>query len=276
MDAPVTFAPGVYDGLDADVYHAQEAMSASGGKKILRTPAHFKLMRDKGSTPTAAMQFGTVCHTGILEPDAFDSRVVKAPKFDMRKNVDKAAAAEFEFLHAGKVMLQPAEFDRARRCIDAVLAHPAARYMLDGGIIERSLFWKDKLFDVPCKARLDISNHGGIIDLKSCEDASADGFSRAIGSFDYSLQAASNFSGSEHALNFTPSFFAFICVETEEPHCVKVWELGRESILFGLRQWDECLSRYAAALKAGKFAGYPETIDTINAPRWKFRAGNAS
>jgi hypothetical protein len=287
MDMTDQPAPtGCLDGMPSAEYHAVEAMSASGGKKILRTPAHFRLMRNTPSVPTPQMQFGTVVHDGVLEPDKFHARVGRVPNdapsrpTSRQINAAKPSAESvsaiqywrlFDKENGGKIILSAEDYARAGRCIDAVHSHPAARHMLTGGIIERSLFWRDRLFDVPCKARLDISNHGGIIDLKTCEDASPEGFSRAIGTFDYSLQGWSNFSGSEHVLDATPEFFAFICVETSEPHCVKVYQLGRESLMLGARQWDECLARYKAALDAGKWEGYPPTIDTINAPRWKLR-----
>ncbi len=268
---PWTFEPGHYPRMVSEDYHAAESMSASGAKKILKSPAHYKLMRTTPKEPTPQMQFGTCCHDGVLEPDTFSHRVVASPKFDMRKTVDKEASAAFNAEHVGKVILSPGDFDRVRRCIDAVLSHPGARYLLENAAVEHSIFWRDKLFDVPCKARLDAQKHGGISDLKTCADASPGGFAQAIGKFDYHLQAWSNFSACEHVLNATPEFFAFVCVETEEPHAVACYQLGRASIMAGARLWDEALSRYKAALAAGRWNGYPDSIETIEAPRWKLK-----
>jgi hypothetical protein len=279
-------APGCYDALPAAAYHAQECMSASGAKKILRSQAHYRLMRTKPNKPTATMEFGTSVHDGALEPHAFASRVLSAPGDAPKRPTSAQLKAKnpsletldaieywrrFDASSAGKIVLSVDEFARARRCIDAVQSHPAAQHFLAGAVIERSLIWRDKLYDVPCKARLDISNHGGVIDLKTTDDASPEAFSKSIGSYEYHLQAWSNFSGSEHVLNATPEFFAFICVESDEPHCVAVYTLGRDSIMAGSRLWDEALSRYRAALDTGRWLGYPETINEINAPRWKLK-----
>lgn len=269
--APLTPDDGVYHDFDATEYHAIERMSASGAKKILRSPQHYRLERDQPSEPSPAMEFGTACHLGVLEPERFATGVICAPKFDMRRTGAKEAKELFDKANAGNIQLNHGDFDRARRCIDAVREHPAATYLLDGAKAEVSLLWHDKLYEVPCKARLDIMNHGGVIDLKTCGDASPEGFSRAIGQFDYSIQAWSNFSGSEHVLNATPTFFAFIAVETEPPYAVAVYQLGRESIMMGARLWDEALARYKRALELGKWEGYSDKIETINAPRWKLR-----
>lgn len=279
-------ADGVYYGMPAADYHAVESMSASGAKKIRKSPAHFRLMRDTPSEPTAQMQFGTCVHNGALEPDSLATRVVGGPDEAPTRPSSKQLSAKkpspdtlsaiafwesFDAEHAGKIILSRHDFDRARRCIDAVHEHPAARYLLEDAQIEVSIFWQDKLFEVPCKARLDARKHGGIVDLKTCQDASPEGFARAIGAYDYHEQGWAYFSGCEHVLDATPEFFAFVCVETEPPHAVAVYHLGRESLMAGARLWDEALSRYKAALAAGKWTGYPETINTINAPRWKLR-----
>lgn len=265
------FVAGHFPVMPPDDYHAIEALSSSGAKRIRQSPAHFRLMRDTPNEPTPPMQLGTAIHTGTLEPDCFADRVVCAPSVNKRTNAGKEELADFEFIHGGKIILSPPDFDRARRCIDAVLAHPAARYLLEGAEVEHSIFWRDRLFDVPCKARFDARKHGGITDLKSCKDASPEGFARAIGEFDYHAQGWTYFSGAEHVLNATPEFFAFVAVETEPPHCVGVYHLGRESLMAGARLWDEACSRYKAALELGEWRGYSPEITTIQAPRWKLR-----
>jgi PDDEXK-like domain of unknown function (DUF3799) len=278
---------GYLDDMPAAEYHRAEAMSAHGAAKILKSPAHFRVMRDELIDPktTVAKDLGTAIHDGVLEPEAFDARVVAAPaepkrptsaQLKAKKPAPETIAAiefwrDFEFMHGDKIILSPDDMARARRCIDAVRSHPAARRLLEGAIVERSLFWRDKLFGVPCKARIDISNLGGVCDLKSCRDASPEGFSRAIGDYNYHVQGWTNYSGSEHVLNASPAFFAFICVETEEPFAVATYYLGRDSLMAGARLWDEALSRYRDALAAGAWRGYPDDIREINAPRWKLR-----
>lgn len=271
MNAPDRILDGLMRDLPAEVYHAHEALSNGGAKKILRSPQHYRLMRTTANEQTAAMQLGTCCHTGILEPDRFASTVVQAPELNRRTNVGKADYEAFCAAHAGKIILSADDMKRAQACISAVRAHPAAMKLLTRAEVELSLFWRDGRYDVPCKARWDARNHGGVIDVKTCADASPEGFSRAIGSFLYNLQAAFYFSGGEHVLGETPTFFCFIAVETEPPFSVACYELDTPSILAGMNLADEALRRYAEALQTGQWRGYPETIQRINAPRWMLR-----
>jgi len=265
------FRPGVFEAMPGDEYHAIEAMSASGAKKMLRSPQHYRLARDEPGQSTDAMTFGTVVHCGVLEPDELERRVCIAPKVDKRTTPGKLRWAEFVASAIGRIVTDQDDYDRARRCIDAVLAHPSASRLLEDAQRELSLLWLDGEYKVPCKARYDIRSHGGVSDLKTTQDASPEGFGRQAANLLYHVQAAHYCSGGEHVLNETPAFFAFIAVESEPPHAVACYTLPPVAIQAGWRLMDEALARYRDALAAGKWPGYPETIRPLNLPRWALR-----
>jgi hypothetical protein len=217
------------------------------------------------------MLFGTAVHIGVLEPATFAERVVCAPDVNKRTKEGKAEWSSFCIENAGRIVLSRDDFERCQATVDAVSSHPTASDLLRGGKVELSLFWRDRQYDVPCKSRWDCFNHGGIVDLKTCVDASPDGFARAIGAFSYHLQSAFYFSAAEHVLNATPEFFVFVAVESNPPHAVACYELDRASILAGMNLCDEALRRYKRALELGRWEGYPATVETINAPRWALR-----
>lgn len=269
---PRPFVAGVFESMPPEEYFAVEAMSQSGAKEMLRSPMHFRYARDNPPEPTASMRFGTAVHTGILEPERFDAIVVAQPAVDRRTTAGKAAYAAFMASAAGKVVLTQPDFDRCRRTIDAVHRHKMARELLAGGQRELSLFWLDARFNVPCKARIDLRNHGGLIDVKTTQDASAEDYARTIANYGYHLQAAFYFSGCEHLLNETPRFFVHIAVESEAPHGVACYALPGNAVMAATVRISEALRRYAECLESGYYRGYPETIDTITLPRWVTRA----
>jgi hypothetical protein len=158
-----------------------------------------------------------------------------------------------------------------QRVAAAIRSHPRAAYLLDGAEVETSLFWRDRQFDVPCKARLDARNHGGVFDIKTARDASRDGFSRAIGDLKYHLQAAFYINACEHVLNESPRFFGFVAAEKEPPYAVACYFLDGASIMAGARWMNIALERYREALESGKWTGYPEDIQTISVPRYALR-----
>lgn len=265
------FVPGVFRDMPAEKYHAIEALSQSGAKEMLRSPMHYRYFRDHPREPTAAMRFGTAVHEGVLEPDTFEQRVVALPDVNARTNAGKAELAAFMAQHAGKLLLSADDFDRARRCVEAVHRHPSARMLLAGGERETSLFWRDRQFDVPCKARIDLRNLGGLVDLKTTADASADEFAKSVANFGYALQAANYYAGCEELLDATPEFFALIAVESEAPHGVACYALGSDAFGVGRVRMDEAMRRYREALTSGYWSGYPPTIDHLTLPRWATR-----
>lgn len=264
-DIPAT---QIVRGMPFADYREARGLSSSGAKKLLRSPMHYRMEVDTPSKPTASMNFGTAVHAGILEPDWFRDRVAKAPECDRRTAAGKSLWAQFLLHSAGKTVLSMDDFDRAQACIYAVREHPAASRLLDGAESEVSLFWTDGRYKVPCKARLDALKGGIIVDVKTCQDASPDGFARAMATYLYDLQAAFYCSGCEHVLNASPEAFVFVAVESEPPHAVAVYELGAASILAGAHRADIAMERYAAAKASGQWPGYDPRINRIELPKW--------
>jgi exodeoxyribonuclease VIII len=283
------FTPGVFDGMPAEQYFSVEAMSQSGAKKMRQSPLHYLVERRERKAPTPAMQLGTAIHDAVLEPEHFDARVMCMPadapskptsrQVNAKKPSDETVAQiawwrEFDEKRAGRILLDADDFDTVRRCAEAVHKHPAARELLAGATVEQSLFWTDARYKVPCKARLDARNHGLLIDVKSCEDASPEGFAKQIVNFDYHAQGAHYISGNEHLLDASPQGFVFIAVEKEPPRAVGVYLLPGEAVMAGAHLMDIALSRYAEALASGEFRAYADTVETIRLPRWALRFDN--
>jgi len=265
------FRPGVFYDMPAEEYHAIEALSASGAKKLLRSALHYRLDRDAPAEPTSSMVFGSAVHCGVLEPLELERRYVVAPFFNKRTTDGKRAFAEWLEANAGRTGLDADEWERVRRSIAAVRAHPAASRLLEGARCEGSLFWHDGEYGVPCKARFDAFNHGGLVDLKTTLDASPDGFGRLAASYQYHVQGAHYVSGAEHALNSTPAFFALIAVESEPPHAVACYSLPPVALQAGRRLMDEAMARYKRALELRRWDGYEPTIKPLDLPRWALR-----
>ncbi len=259
--------------MPAADYHAAEALSASGAKKLLRSPAHYRLARTQQSEPTDAMRFGTAVHTLVLEPHRSDEIVVM-PAFNSRSAAGKSERDEWLARHAGCQAFDAATYDRVRRCADAVLAHPAAVELL-AGRREVSLFWRDGHLDVPCKSRFDaLREDGGIGDLKTTRNASPDGFRREIGAYQYHLQAAFYWLAHESVLDRSPPFFAFVAVENDAPFGVGCYVLQSDAIRAGMRLVNQAMARYRQCLDAGAWPGYDELVQPISAPRWALTFDN--
>lgn len=266
---PAEFLPGLHHDLPADQYHALEAMSASGAKKMLQSPAHYKVMRDMPSEPTEAMRIGTAVHTLILEPHRA-AELVEMPAFNRRTKDGKAEAEAWLAANAGRQAFDAETLDRIYSAAAAVRRrHAGAIELLSDGRPEVSALWIDAKYQVPCKSRFDwLRSDSAIVDLKTTKDASPDGFKRTIGAFQYHLQAAFYWLAHEAVCDRSPAYFAFVAVETEPPFGVACYVLQEDAIRAGMRLVETALRRYREALDAGFWQGYEETIQPISVPKW--------
>lgn len=262
------FLPGICPDMPAAEYFSVPACSASGAKKLLRSEAHYLESLKRPSDPTPNMVFGSATHVGALEPDRFAADVICAPEINKRTKAGAAEWEAFQAEHAGRIILAPDDHARCVNTVAAVRQHPAAAKLLDGATIEQSLFWLDGRFQVPCKARWDAWNHGIVVDLKTCQDASPEAFGRSCATYLYDVQAAQYISAAEHVLNESPRAFVFIAVEVEPPHAVAVYAAQSDMILAGRHRMDIALERYKAIRETGVYRGYDELIQPLQFPRW--------
>lgn len=270
MNAP-EFLPGIYTDMPAAEYFRVPAISASGAKKLLRSPAHYLESLKRPSEPTPNMVFGSAVHTGALEPQRFADDVICAPDINKRTKVGAAEWEAFQAANAGKIILSPDDYARCVNTIAVVRQHPAAFKLLDGATIEQSLFWLDAKFGVPCKARWDAWNHGIIVDLKTCQDASAEAFGRSCATYLYDVQSANYISAAEHVMNESPRAFVFVAVETEPPHAVAVYAAQSDMILAGRHRMDIALERYLEIRETGVYRGYADLIQPLKFPKYATR-----
>lgn len=255
-------------GMPASDYHAVEALSASGAKLLLRSPAHYISSKSTPREPTAAMRLGTLTHSMILEPDTFKNEFAVMPKFDRRTTVGKKAAEEFEQEHAGKIIVDETAYEKASAIAASVRKHPVAIEGLRDGNPEVSLFWDQ--YGLPCKARTDYMTGSAIFDIKTCSDASPDGFAKQIASFQYHVQAAHYAAGFREIVGWDLDRFVFIAVESEAPYAVGVYTLDARSLQSGRLLMERAARAYRVALEQADTAPafYSDTITEISVPAW--------
>lgn len=263
----MTITPGVYTGMPAPDYHAIDALSASGAKHLLRSPAHYLAQKEKPMEPTASMRLGTAVHTMILEPEKADIEIARAPKVDKRTKVGKETIELFEREHQGKLILDADVFDKAAAIAEAVAKHPVARDLLKDGQAETSMLWK--AYDgLPCKARFDYYRGDGIVDVKTTQDASPEAFARSIASFKYHMQAAHYLQGYREVTGWDADYFTFVAVESEPPYAIGIYRLDEASLQTGRMLMEKAAMAFRTAADPVQWKGYARDIETISVPSW--------
>lgn len=179
--------------------------------------------------------------------------------------------AEWEKVNEHRTILNPEQWKTIHAMRDALMAHPAANALLTGipGKAEKSVYWIDATTGVLCRCRPDWWRDDNlIVDLKTTEDASPEGFARSIAKFRYDVQDAFYTDGVQQATGKRPKAFVFIAVEKKPPYGVGVYVLDAETKDLGRAQYQHDLRVYAGCLRTGEWPGYGDKIQTISLPAW--------
>ena len=183
-----------------------------------------------------------------------------------------------------RIVLTPDEWDQLHRMRDAVMAHPAAHALLTGapGWPELSVYWNDPDTGELCRCRPDFWRADGIIvDVKTTDDASPEGFAKSIANWRYHVQHPYYLDGISHALAQMgkPTFqhpasakaFVFLAVEKKAPYAVAVYMLDAASVQAGREEYRSDLDMYAHCIASGAWPGYGDKVQQIALPDWKLR-----
>ncbi|NUS54772.1 MAG: hypothetical protein HOV66_07900, partial [Streptomycetaceae bacterium] len=116
----MTLTVGIHDDIPELEYHADPALSASGAKTLLHSPARFAWERENGTRSSDAMDLGTLVHTLVL--GSHDRRIVVSPFDSMRTKAAHEWAAQMEAEH--RIVVSHKQVRQAIAVAKAVKAHP--------------------------------------------------------------------------------------------------------------------------------------------------------
>ena len=245
----------ILSGISNDAYHAHSAISSSNCKDLLISPWLYKAKCDTQSTPTAAMEFGTMFHTMVLEPDTMQDRYFVADKPKRNTKMGKEEYEHLNQIRGDRTWLSIADFKKAEAMRAAIDQNTVVKHLLSGGKAEQSVFWADQVTGTLCKARPDYLNveQGYIVDLKTtsslaCENA----FKSTVERYQYHLSAAFYQYGVMQATGREMDFF-FVVVETSAPHNYGLYKLGGDLLKQGYELFTEALRIYSKAKEKNRF-----------------------
>lgn len=278
----INFAPnaeGVWYDLTSEVYHKAQGISQSRLKEFdeFATPLHYLARRPK--SPTEDMEFGTICHTAILEPEllprAYHLRPETYPADGKKgETVQKPWNGNSNWCdawlqaHADRpVIRKPAE-DKISRIVARVNRLPEFSTALKYGRREVSHFKIDHHTGLLCKCRVDVlakeqgEGETWIFDLKKVQSGCADFESFRDDALDrgYHIQAASylRITGAQH--------FVFVPFDDDEPFDACQWEPDEEFLRLGLVEYRRILNAFAECVKADSWPGYAQGIHPLTLP----------
>lgn len=281
-------APGAYENMPPEIYHADPALGSSGVKLMLECPKlyHWHYL-DTTNTERGkrkpSMEFGSAAHTFILEPDEFYRRYEIAPEMTVDKKTgeekpltrkhkewdERKTEAESE----GKTLLMYDDLIALERLYNAIQCHDLARNILTGGVFEKSFFSIDQETGVRIKGRPDYIIDDVMVDFKTT------GISLGVSTYskqEYNLsrhvQAYLHKKCAEDAGGHTIKHFLHVVQMQEPPYLVRIFRVPDDWLQLGKSETDYALQIIKECQEKNDYPGYPMEIEDLILPSW---AGNA-
>jgi hypothetical protein len=259
-------------------YHSDtSSISKSGLDKIESSPLdywwHYLRPEREPHKPTEAMIFGTAVHSAILEPNEFQKTYVVMPPINKRTNIGKAEFASLTSMceSNGQVLIDPTEYSDVLRMRDAIFKHPTAKLLFQNGIAEQTFMFQESNTGAKCKIRPDwLDNTSGlVVDLKTTEDATPNGFAKSAWEYKYYKQDPFYLDGLEACGNDRAGF-VFVNIEKTEPFKIGIHYLDGKSRQLGRDEYLRNCETYVKCLENGIWKGYEEKISEVSLPAWAF------
>lgn len=281
--SPALFTPGtegIWHGLPESVYHAAPGIGQSMLKAFDAepTPAHYMESLSRERAVTEDMEFGTILHTAILQPELLNKAYYVRPERYPTAKGDKPwhggadFCKEWEKEHSDRPVIDAAKEARIPKIMQTVNSLPIAGQILSFGQKEVSFFKTDTETGLLLKARVDAiatARDGAthLLDLKKVRRAYAreERFGVICADLGYDIQCASY-------LSITGATrFIFVAMEDEAPFEAEMFELDPEDHARGLAKWRKILLRYAEVMNSDEWPGYTRTVKRLKLPKWASR-----
>lgn len=247
-------------------YHADRtAVSKSWLDHIHRSPAHLRAYLDGLIPSTPRMEFGSLVHAWVLEPDSIESRYLKIPKLDRRRKADKEKYAELEAVAKARnmAMIDEDTWRQAMTIRDAVYRHKAAAAILGKGDPEQAVLWTNPETGELCKAKADwLRENFPLVDVKTTTDASPSAFARSVVNYRYCAQLR------HYCEGFERDRMVWVAVEIAPPYAVAVYASDDAMMKRGIEERDPDLRLYAECKSKNEWPGYADSVQTLTLPRW--------
>jgi hypothetical protein len=248
--------------MDFAEYLAHPALSASGMKRLLDSPARY---RHEMTTPTdtPAMGLGRLIHAiAFGQPHSFTVK-----DWDGRTKDGKVRAAEVA--EQGLDICSEEDWEVANGIANALGANPLAKSILypAGARHEVSVIWADDETGVQLRCRFDTLAPEHIGDLKSTTYAKPEAMARSSATYGYYLSAAQYLAAAK-ALDLPVRDFYIVAAEKRAPYFLSVLGITETDLELAERLRRKAIRKYADCLERDHWPDYTTEISYPEAPSW--------
>jgi len=211
------------------------------------------------------MRLGRATHALILEPLTFTER------WSVWTG-GRRAGKEWDAFVDGlgrREQLSQSEYSEVVAMAVAVEEYEPARNLLRGGRAEVELAWTCD--GVTCAGRADYIGPAGVVDLKTCRDASP----RAFGAEAHRMLYHAQLSWYAHGAHSPDAPLSIIAVE-KESKIVSVYTIDDETRVLAESEWREALRRYRECEQDCRWPAYQVEPTPLQLPRWAWPSEDES
>lgn len=272
------------DELSNEDYHKSEGVSSTFLRSLIENTASKAHWNRLNPTSNSSMDLGNLIHTLVLEPDTFDKRYLILPESHKQKgeSIKKNQPYYQEAKELSKTVLsfkENQDLDLLRQNLEHNLDYQLIRHMRTKGKPEVSLMWHEKIYgmDVTLKSRPDWlwEKEGFIFDLKTCQDASDDGFAKSVQNRTYLLQAYMAMRGYEKCFGRKAMQHVWVVIENSKPYDINSFyldpkdpEYGHELYEVGKDLFYKAMKIYKECKQSGNWPGYGCVPKPLKLSHW--------
>lgn len=259
--------------LTDETYHRDTTrISKSGLDLINQSPAHYydKYLNPDPYYPPIKkdekhFDIGSVFHCAMLEPNEFFKRyIVTTKKVDRRTTKGKWEWNEFIRSANGRKIINADVYEWAMRMQESAMKNPIVKKLFERGYAERICEFIEPTTGASCKCRPDWETVDNIlVDLKSTDDASINGFEKSVRKFRYYVQDPFYRDGLDAERGIFPELFIFVAVEKKPPFGVGLFTVDQDDINRGRDVYIKNIERWLECRKTGVWPGYPTEIQSL-------------
>ena len=260
-EQPIAGAAGdscMYKHLPADVYHADgDALSCSLMKPLLISPAHFQTGLVACEKASAALEFGTLVHLLVLQPELTGMELAVFPGIAERKTAaGRSEFEQFEQSQSGKLVVDEPTFAQGLRIAQKVMETRykgrLLRDFIEESVPEATIYFTEPTTALRMRIRMDAYHPEISFDLKTTRFALARAFMKDAVDKDYDLQSYMYSLGRCLFEGVTtPKPFVFIAAENTAPYSVSTFEAGPTFMGNGANKFQACAATFKACTESG-------------------------
>jgi hypothetical protein len=268
---------GAFEDMPNEQYHSGLGYSASQLKKGLKaTSKFFDLQEEQESNSN--FEYGNLTELMLLEEERFNQMYLDGKigvySEGNRPEQDKTMASKIntqwkvDFFNDHEITVSKKDYEEIKKAVDNARSNKQFRLLSKGMLPQQSYFWIDEESELLLKTRPDIvkkvlKGEYFMTDVKTCRDASPNGFARDCANLNYPLQAVTQIDGFEKATGNKVLLYTYMLIE-KESGLVQFYELTEQDIEFYRSIYKKLLIRIRKTLENPErlSLGYCDMLDS--------------